>query len=207
MRTLVLGVGNPLMSDDGVGLRVLEALSGQQPALDDVDYLDAGTLSLLLLPRFEHCDALLVLDAAQLGGTPGDLRVLHGADMDAFFRNARGSVHEVGIRDLLDAARLTGTLPSRQGVRRRAAAAGGDRLVAQPVAAVRRLRRRPRTPARSSRRGSRTPAATSLAAAVAQVAAATYSFTAIHQGKLIRPWRTTPIPLARRRVGERRQGR
>ena len=114
MRTLVLGVGNPLMSDDGVGLRVLEALSGRQPALDDVDYLDAGTLSLLLLPRFEHCDALLVLDAAQLGGAPGELRVLHGADMDIFFRNARGSVHEVGIRDLLDAARLTGTLPSRR---------------------------------------------------------------------------------------------
>jgi hydrogenase maturation protease len=114
MRTLVLGVGNPLMSDDGVGLCVLEALSGQQPALDDVDYLDAGTLSLLLLPRFEHCDALLVLDAAQLGGAPGDLSVLHGADMDAFFRNARGSVHEVGIRDLLDAARLTGTLPPRR---------------------------------------------------------------------------------------------
>jgi len=114
MRMLVLGVGNPLMSDDGVGLCVLEALSGRQPALEDVDYVDAGTLSLLLLPRFEHCDALLVLDAAQLGGTPGDLRVLHGTDMDAFFRNARGSVHEVGIRDLLDAARLMGTLPSRR---------------------------------------------------------------------------------------------
>jgi len=108
MRTLVLGVGNPLMSDDGVGLRVLEALSGQQPALDDVDYLDAGTLSLLLLPRFEHCDALLVLDAAQLGGAPGDLRVLHGADMDAFFRNARGSVHDAKgvarVRRFLDRA-------------------------------------------------------------------------------------------------------
>ena len=114
MRILVLGIGNPLMSDDGVGLRVLEVLSVQQPALDDVDYLDAGTLSLLLLPRFAHCDALLVLDAAQLDGTPGDLRVMHGANMDAFFRNARGSVHEVGIRDLLDAARLTETLPSRR---------------------------------------------------------------------------------------------
>ena len=114
MRTLVLGIGNPLMSDDGVGLHVLEALSGQQPALQDVDYLDAGTLSLLLLPRFEHCGALLVLDAAQLGDTPGALRVLHGTDMDAFFRNARGSVHEVGIRDLLDAARLMDSLPSRR---------------------------------------------------------------------------------------------
>lgn len=114
MRSLVLGVGNPLMSDDGVGLRVLEALSARQPVLADVEYVDAGTLSLLLLPRFEHCDALLVLDAAQLGTSPGDLRVLQGAEMDVFFRNARGSVHEVGIRDLLDAARLTGTLPARR---------------------------------------------------------------------------------------------
>jgi hydrogenase maturation protease len=114
MRALVLGVGNPLMSDDGVGLRVLEELSAQQPALEDVDYVDAGTLSLLLLPRFEDCDALLVLDAAQLGRQAGDLCVLHDADMDVFFRNARGSVHEVGIRDLLDAARLTGTLPQRR---------------------------------------------------------------------------------------------
>ncbi len=98
MRTLVLGVGNPLMSDDGVGLRVLEALSGQQPALDGVDYLDAGTLSLLLLPRFEHCDALLVLDAAQLGGAPGDLRVQQGADMDACTAPATRSATRLLVR-------------------------------------------------------------------------------------------------------------
>lgn len=168
MRTLVLGVGNPLMSDDGVGLRVLEALSGQQPALDGVDYLDAGTLSLLLLPRFEHCDALLVLDAAQLGGAPGDLRVQHGADMDAFFRNARGSVHEVGIRDLLDAARLTGTLPP--GGRSWACSRSGWPSAPRSVRRCNRpLRRRPRTPARSSRRGSPMPAATSPVATVASL--------------------------------------
>jgi hydrogenase maturation protease len=113
--TLVLGVGNPLMSDDGVGIRILKALAARQPALDDVEYLDVGTLSLLLLPRFDHCDALLVLDAAQLSGVPGDLRVLLDREMDVFFRNARGSVHEVGIRDLLDAARLMGSLPPRRG--------------------------------------------------------------------------------------------
>jgi len=115
MPTLVLGVGNPLMSDDGVGIRIMEALAAQHPALDGVEYLDAGTLSLLLLPRFEHCAALLVLDAAQISGAAGDLRVLLDHEMDVFFRNARGSVHEVGIRDLLDAARLTGSLPPRRG--------------------------------------------------------------------------------------------
>jgi len=114
MPTLVLGVGNPLMSDDGVGIRIMETLAAQSPALDGVEYLDAGTLSLLLLPRFGRCLALLVLDAAQLGGVPGDLRVLHGADMDDFFRSARGSVHEVGIRDLLDAARLMDSLPPQR---------------------------------------------------------------------------------------------
>ena len=114
MRTLVLGVGNPLMSDDGVGIRVLDALSARQPALDGVEYLDAGTLGLVLLARLERVEALLVIDAAQLGVAPGQVAVLHGVDMDAFFRNARGSVHEVGIRDLLDAARLMDALPPRR---------------------------------------------------------------------------------------------
>jgi len=113
VRALVLGVGNPLMSDDAVGLRVLEALAARPPALDGVEYLDAGTLGFLLLPRVEQCDALLALDAAQLQGAPGDVRVFEGAELDAFLRTPRCSVHELGLRDLLDAARLTGALPAR----------------------------------------------------------------------------------------------
>jgi len=111
---LVLGVGNPLMSDDGVGQRLLEVLAAQVPELDGVEYLDAGTLSLLLLPYVERCDALLVLDAAQLGSSPGTLRVFETAAMDEFLKVAPCSVHEVGMRDLLDAARLTGALPARR---------------------------------------------------------------------------------------------
>jgi hydrogenase maturation protease len=111
---LVLGVGNPLMSDDGVGQRLLEALAMHAPELDGVEYLDAGTLSLMLLPHVERCNALLVLDAAQLGSSPGAVRVLEGAAMDEFLRSAPCSVHEVGMRDLLDAARLTGALPARR---------------------------------------------------------------------------------------------
>lgn len=112
--TLVLGVGNPLMSDDGVGQRLLAALESIEPRLEGVDYVDAGTLSLLLLPRIEDCDSLLVLDAARLGRCAGEVSVLSGADMDSFLMSAACSVHEVGLRDLLDAARLTGALPSRR---------------------------------------------------------------------------------------------
>jgi hydrogenase maturation protease len=113
-RVLVLGVGNPLMSDDGVGQRLLEALAARVPALGGVEYLDAGTLGLMLLPRVERCDALLALDAAQVSGAPGEVRVFEGAELDAFLRTPRCGVHELGLRDLLDAARLTDSLPARR---------------------------------------------------------------------------------------------
>ena len=110
----MLGVGNPLMSDDGIGQRLLAELESLQPQLAGVDYVDAGTLSFLLLPRIEDCAALLVLDAARLGGAPGEVRELGGAGMDEFLKSASCSVHEIGLRDLLDAARLTDTLPARR---------------------------------------------------------------------------------------------
>jgi hydrogenase maturation protease len=112
---LVLGVGNTLMRDDGAGVRLMESLSSMSPPLPGVEYLDAGTLSFLLLPRIETCDALLVLDAAHLDSVPGTTCCLEGAAMDEFLRTARCSVHEVGVRDLLDIARLTGHLPERRG--------------------------------------------------------------------------------------------
>ena len=111
---LVLGVGNPIMSDDGVGQRLLEVLAARTPALDGVEFLDAGTLGLMLLPRVEHCSALLALDAAQFAAAPGEVRVLEGDAFDGFLKSARSSVHELGLRDLIDAARLTGTLPERR---------------------------------------------------------------------------------------------
>ena len=114
LRILVLGVGNTLMRDDGVGVRLMEALAAGSQLIAGVEYLDAGTLSFMLLPQIEDCDALLVLDAAHLDTHAGDMRILEGAAMDDFLRTARCSVHEVGVRDLLDVARLTGHLPDRR---------------------------------------------------------------------------------------------
>jgi hydrogenase maturation protease len=113
-RVLVIGVGNPLMSDDGVGQRLLEALAARVTPDDRVEFLDAGTLGFMLLPHVEQCDALLALDAANVGGAPGELRIFEGADFDAFVRRPRCSVHELGLHDLLDAARLMGALPARR---------------------------------------------------------------------------------------------
>jgi len=113
-RVLVIGVGNPLMSDDGVGQRLLEALAARTTPDENVEFLDAGTLGFMLLPRVEQCDALLALDAADLGAEPGAVQVFEGEALDAFARAPHCSVHELGLRDLLDAARLTGSLPHRR---------------------------------------------------------------------------------------------
>lgn len=110
----MLGIGNPLMSDDGVGLRILEVLSSLAPAIDGVRYLDAGTLGFLLLPEIEDSDSLLLLDAARLGAEAGELRVFEGRAMDEFLAGNSAGAHDVNLRDMLDAARLTGGLPERR---------------------------------------------------------------------------------------------
>jgi hydrogenase maturation protease len=113
---LVLGLGNSLLADDGVGLHLLAAL-GAAPASDapPVNYVDGGTLSFALLPYLEATDRLLVVDAAHLGIFPGAVRLFEGEAMDEYLRSQRRrTVHEVGLIDLLEMARIQGSLPERR---------------------------------------------------------------------------------------------
>ena len=109
MKTLVLGIGNNLLSDDGVGIHAVERMRATAPA--GVECLDGGTLSFSLLETVEEADRLIVLDAAQLDAPPGTVRVHENEAMDRYLRSGRRSVHEVGLADVLDMARLTGHLP------------------------------------------------------------------------------------------------
>lgn len=116
MKVLVLGIGNTLLSDEGVGVHVIQAL-GQGPlaGLDDVELLDGGTLSFTLAGPIQDADALIVVDAAQLKSSPGTLRVFQGEDMDRFLTsNRKSSVHEVGLTDLRAIAMLAGHWPERR---------------------------------------------------------------------------------------------
>lgn len=112
--TLVLGFGNVLLSDDGAGIQLLSRLRSN---LGDAaaDFVDAGTLSFSLLTYVEAAQSMLVFDAADLGGTPGTVRLFEGAAMDRFLTSSRRrTVHEVGLIDLLDMARLQDCLPHRR---------------------------------------------------------------------------------------------
>lgn len=112
--TLILGIGNTLLSDEGVGVHALNLLQSSHPDLPNLTYIDGGTLSFTLAAYIEDCDSLIVFDAAELKAPPGTVRTMTGGEMDTFLGAARRSPHEVGLLDLFDIARLTGTLPDNR---------------------------------------------------------------------------------------------
>lgn len=109
---LVLGLGNVICRDDGLGVAaVMQLLDGFRPA-PGVRVLDGGTLGLALLPTLEAADTVLIVDAIRSDGPPGTLVRLEGEDV-AQAAQDRLSVHQIGVWDLLGAARWQGSLPGR----------------------------------------------------------------------------------------------
>ena len=112
--TLILGIGNTLLSDEGVGIHMLDYMRRHYPELAGVEYLDGGTLSFTLAAWIEEADNLIVIDAAELDSTPGTVRVFPGEEMDCFAGKTKRSVHEVSLGDLLAIAHLTDALPAKR---------------------------------------------------------------------------------------------
>ncbi len=113
-KLLILGIGNTLLRDDGVGVHVMEALSDQPPdghRERDLRFRDGGTLGLALLPDIETADAVIVIDAADIAAEPGTVRSFEGEAMDAQLGGKKRTAHEVALADLMAAARLLGRQP------------------------------------------------------------------------------------------------
>ena len=109
----IVGIGNNLLTDDGAGIHALREIDVDN-ADEDLACIDGGTVGLALLDRLSNLNGLIALDAMILGKSPGSVTVLQGEDMDRHLRNQKGSVHEVGLSDLLDALRLRGELPEHR---------------------------------------------------------------------------------------------
>lgn len=109
---LVLGLGNVLLGDDGLGVEALRAFTAEWIAPDDLLILDGGTLGLSLLPYLEDARSAILVDAVRADAPAGSLVRLADDDVAPAVAH-RLSVHQVGVADLLDAARLRGRLPER----------------------------------------------------------------------------------------------
>ena len=110
--TLVLGVGNLLMSDEGVGVHVIRQLVEQYRIPEEIQILDGGTLGMDLLYYLEGVENLLIIDAVETGEPPGTIIRLEGDQVPSFL-SIKMSPHEIGIPDMLAAARLKDLFPSR----------------------------------------------------------------------------------------------
>jgi len=109
-KTVVLGVGNLIMADEGVGVRVVEALERDYTLPQGVVVIDAGTSSMELLADLSHLDFLLVVDAINADKPPGTLVKLAGDAVPVFFRRNL-SPHGIGLSDVLAALEFMDAAP------------------------------------------------------------------------------------------------
>jgi hydrogenase maturation protease len=108
---LVLGLGNILLGDEGVGVRVVERLRERYDFSKEVQVMDGGTLGLDLLPYVQDTSRLLVVDAVQANEPPGTLVRLAAGEIPIFLDACKVSAHQEGLQDLLAVAALKGYLP------------------------------------------------------------------------------------------------
>ncbi|HEU4463800.1 MAG TPA: HyaD/HybD family hydrogenase maturation endopeptidase [Gemmatimonadota bacterium] len=109
--TLVVGLGNPLMTDDGIGLAALARLDSEWELPEGVELVDGGIWGLRLLPEIEDAGRLLLIDAIDVDRRAGEVIVLEIEEIPMFL-SSKLSPHQVGIRDVLALAALRGRLPA-----------------------------------------------------------------------------------------------
>jgi len=108
LNVLVLGLGNILLSDEGAGVRAVEALGRRFDCSDAVECIDGGTMGFDLLPYIEGRSHIVILDALKIGNAPGTIRRID--EPPAYFRS-KTSPHQTGLSDVLGIAAMTGDLP------------------------------------------------------------------------------------------------
>ncbi len=110
-RKLVLGLGNTLQTDEGLGVHALSALANHLGEQDRVELLDGGVLGLNLLPLVEEASHLLLLDAIDARQPPGTVIELAKDDIP-LYAGVKMSQHQLTFQEVLGLAHIRGKLPA-----------------------------------------------------------------------------------------------
>jgi hydrogenase maturation protease len=108
----VLGLGNILLRDEGVGVHAIEELRKAYDFPENVEIIDGGTMGLDLLPFIEDADKLLIVDAVNLKKAPGTIAIIEDSDIPAFV-STKLSIHQIGLPDVIYALKLMDLTPPR----------------------------------------------------------------------------------------------
>lgn len=109
-KIVVLGVGNLLLGDEGVGVRTVAELARRYEMPPEVTVIDGGTMGIELLPYLDGCSHLLIIDAMPGEEPPGTISRIAIDSAPGFFRN-RSTPHQIGLVDVLALAALNDELP------------------------------------------------------------------------------------------------
>ncbi len=110
MKITIIGVGNILLQDEGVGVHAIEKLREGYEFPENVSIIDGGTMGLDLLLFLEDTDRLLMIDAVDLKKEPGTIGIIEDGDIPAVIRT-KVSPHQIGLSDLFSVMRLLDRIP------------------------------------------------------------------------------------------------
>ncbi|NOY13947.1 MAG: hydrogenase maturation protease [Deltaproteobacteria bacterium] len=107
----IIGIGNPLMGDDGIGISVIERLQ-KEPLPASVELVDGGCGGLTLLQLFDGCGRLIIIDAADFGAPVGSIKTLDNHELDQLpAALPHQASHNFGLAEALHTAEKLGSLP------------------------------------------------------------------------------------------------
>lgn len=109
-RILIIGVGNILMQDEGIGVRVIEAMQSGYRLPDNIELLDGGTAGYSLIDCMEDFDQIVIVDAVRGGESPGKLYRL-SPDGIASEKRLKMSGHKIELPEVLALGEKLGKLP------------------------------------------------------------------------------------------------
>ncbi len=110
-QTIVLGLGNPLMGDEGIGIKLIEMLQSASGDFPEADFVDAGTGGMSLLHLIAGRKKAVIIDCCIMGETPGTIKKFTPDQVKTVKQLTHLSLHEVDIIKVIDLARQLGDCP------------------------------------------------------------------------------------------------
>ncbi len=112
MKTVLIGLGNIVLSDEGIGVHAINVIKQRCTFEPPVEVVDGGTLGLDLLSYFEGKDAVVIVDAVNFNREPGFISILRDEEIPSTI-NMKLTVHHIGLSDILSSLRLLGKSPKQ----------------------------------------------------------------------------------------------
>ncbi len=110
-KTLILGVGNPLMSDEGLGIQAIKILLSDYKFSENIEIIDGGTQGLELLQYFDNVKNLIIIDAVYSSKRKAGDIIKIQKEKIKYYLITKMSVHDIGLEDVISALDLLGKTP------------------------------------------------------------------------------------------------